>query len=179
FFPRRPFCAWRHRDDTSVPACETSCGFHPRWPFSEHRVSRNNLETVPAFTLKLVPWGSSRNFLNHARPGEIHRDHRCDYDARRTGNVERVCAEMAGTLAGRYPDRARTFGILFPNRHLRHPQHCSKLAVVDLLNLPTLKRREEGHALPKLRETNHRLVSFRTKCFWSAMRRRIAFKIWV
>src|SRR5437773_2090420 len=138
-FPRRPCCPWRHRDDTSVPACETSCGFHPRWPISEHRVSRNNLETVPAFTLKLVPWGSSRNFLNHARPGEIHRDHRCDHHARRTGTVERVCAEMAGTIARGYPDREGAFGILFSYRNLHHPEHYPELALVASLDLPALR----------------------------------------
>src|SRR5260370_41978642 len=37
------------------------CEFPPEWPFSLHRVSRNNLETVRAFPLKLVPSLESRN----------------------------------------------------------------------------------------------------------------------
>jgi hypothetical protein len=38
------------------------------------------------------------------------------------------------------------------------------------------KRRENAHALRKLRETkNKHLAAFRTNCFWSAMRPRIAF----
>src|SRR5205807_6354340 len=114
-------------------------GSRRRWPSSERQVSRNNLETVRAFALKLVPSLSSRNFLNCARAGQIHRDHRCHRDAGGTGDVERICAEMAGTIARRYPDRARKFGILFSHRHLHRPQHCPELALVDLLNLPALK----------------------------------------
>jgi uracil-DNA glycosylase len=85
-----------------------------------------------------VPSLSSRNFLNHARAGQIRRNHRCDHDTRGTGHVERLRSEMAGPIAGRYPDRARKFGILFSHRHLHHSQHRPELALVDLLNLPTL-----------------------------------------
>src|SRR5213592_2298851 len=45
---------------------------------------------------------------------------------------------MAGTLAGRYPDRTRTFSILFSHCDLHHPQHCPELVLVDLLNFPAL-----------------------------------------
>ncbi len=64
--------------------------------------------------------------------------------------MERVHAEMARTIAGRYPDRARTFRVLFSDRHLHHPEHCLKLAVVDLLNLPALS----GSASPKTMARN-------------------------
>src|SRR5204863_8142264 len=47
---------------TSAPAFEKRCESRPRSPFSAPRVSRNNLETVPAFVLKLVPPVDSRNF---------------------------------------------------------------------------------------------------------------------
>jgi uracil-DNA glycosylase len=52
--------------------------------------------------------------------------------------VERLRSKMAGTIAGRYQDRARTFGILFSRRHLHHPQHCPDPALFDLLNFPAL-----------------------------------------
>ena len=102
-------------------------------------MSRNNLETVLAFAVKLVPSLDSRNFLNHARPGKIHPNHRCDYHAGGTGDVERIRVEMAGTIARRYPDRKGAFGILFSDRHLHHSQHCPELAVVALFNVPALR----------------------------------------
>jgi uracil-DNA glycosylase len=52
--------------------------------------------------------------------------------------VERLRSKMAGTIAGRYQDRAGAFGILFSHRHLHHPQHCPELALLDLLNFPAL-----------------------------------------
>ena len=115
------------------------CESRRRSPFLGLRVSRNNLETVLAFALKLVPSLDSRNFLDHARPGQIDLDHRCDYHAGGTGDVERFRAEMARKIAGRYPDREGAFGILFSDRHLHHSQHCPEFAAVALLNVPALR----------------------------------------
>jgi hypothetical protein len=50
----------------------------------------------------------------------------------------------------------------------------------DQLNAVKQKRREDAHALPKLsRNIGSRSSEFRTKCFWSAMRPRIAFLLGV
>jgi uracil-DNA glycosylase len=76
--------------------------------------------------------------LNDARAGKIRRNHRCDRDAGRTSDVERLRSEVAGTTARGYPDRARTFDILFSHRELHHSQHCPELAPVDTLNFPAL-----------------------------------------
>ena len=95
-------------------------------------MSRNNLGIVRAFALKLVPSLDSRNFLNDARAGQIRRRHWRDHHAVGTGDVERICAEMAGTIARRHSDRARTFCVLFSHRHLHHSQHPAQLAIVDL-----------------------------------------------
>jgi hypothetical protein len=46
---------------------------------------------------------------------------------------------MAGMIAGRYPDRAGTLGILFSDRHLHHSQPHPELAVVALLDVPALR----------------------------------------
>ena len=115
------------------------CESRRQWPFSERQVSHNNLETVLAFTVKLVPSLDSRNFLNYARPWKIHPNHRCDYHGGGTGDVERFRAEMAGTIAGRYPDGEGAFGILFSDRHLHHSQHCPELVVVAFLDIPALR----------------------------------------
>src|SRR5262249_15929813 len=118
-----------------------------------HQVSRNNLETVPAFTLKLVPPLSSRNFLNHARAGQIHRDHRCDHDAGGGRVMERIRSQMPRTTSGRYPRRARTFFVLFSYRHLDCPQYSPELALVDLLDLSALEwivfSEDDGKESPK------------------------------
>jgi hypothetical protein len=124
-----------------------------------------------------VPSPGSRNSSNYARAGKIHCDHRCDRDAGGISDVERLRPEVAGTTAGGYPDRARTFGILFSHRYLHHPQHCFELALFDLLNLPALKLREDACALLKLREIETNVDKFRTKCFGSAMSLRIAFSL--
>jgi uracil-DNA glycosylase len=47
---------------------------------------------------------------------------------------------MAGTIARRYSNRARTFRILFSDRHVHHRQHRPKLALFDLLDFPALRR---------------------------------------
>ena len=52
--------------------------------------------------------------------------------------MERLRSEVAGTTAGGYPNRTRTFGILFSHRYLHRPQHCTELALFDLLNFPAL-----------------------------------------
>jgi uracil-DNA glycosylase len=124
-----------------------------------------------------VPSLGSRNFLNHARPGQIDLDHRCDHNAGGTGDVERVRAEMDGTIAGRYPDREGAFGILFSHRHLHHPQHRPELAVVAFRDVPALisfqspydlKRCSHGPAavlpceLPSRVRTAHRAVATKT-----------------
>ena len=46
---------------------------------------------------------------------------------------------MDGTIAGRYPDRAGAFGILFSHRYLHHSQHCPELAFVALFDVPALR----------------------------------------
>jgi uracil-DNA glycosylase len=79
-----------------------------------------------------VPPLDSRNFLNNARLGQIHCRHWRDHHAAGIGDVERICAEMAGAIARRHSDRARTFCVLFSDRHLHHPEHSLELAVVDL-----------------------------------------------
>ena len=86
-----------------------------------------------------MPSLDSRNFLNHARPGQVDLDHRCDHHAGGSDDVERLRAEMAGTIARGYPDREGAFGILFSDRHVRRSQHCPELAVVDLLDVPALR----------------------------------------
>jgi hypothetical protein len=45
---------------------------------------------------------------------------------------------MAGTIARRHPNRARTFSILFPHRYLRSPQHHPEFALLAIFNLPAL-----------------------------------------
>ena len=110
-------------------------------------MSRNNLGIVPAFALKLVPPLDSRNFLDNARLGQIHRHHRRDHHAAGIGDVERICAEMAGAIARRHSDRARTFCVLFSNRHLHHSQHPVQLAIIDI---PALG----GSAFPKTMAKN-------------------------
>ena len=64
--------------------------------------------------------------------------------------MERLRSKMAGTTARGYPDRARTFDILFSHRYLHRPQHCPELALVDLLNFPALG----GSASPKTMAKN-------------------------
>ena len=79
-----------------------------------------------------MPSLDSRNFLNDARAGQIHRCHGRDHHAIGAGDVERICAEMAGTVAGRHPDRARAFCVLFSHRHLHHSQHPAQLGIIDI-----------------------------------------------
>jgi hypothetical protein len=79
-----------------------------------------------------VPPLDSRNFLDNARLGQIHCRHWRDHHAVGIGDVERICAEMAGAIARRHSDRARTFCVLFSHRHLYHSQHSAQLAIVDL-----------------------------------------------
>ena len=79
-----------------------------------------------------MPSLDSRNFLNDARVGQIRRRHGRDHHAIGTGDVERICAEMAGTVAGRHSDRARTFCVLFSDRYLHHSQHPAQLAIIDI-----------------------------------------------
>jgi len=74
----------------------------------------------------------------YARAGKIRGRYWGHHDADRAGDVERLRAEMAGTFTRRHPDRARAFGILFPNRHLHRPQHLAQFAPLDLLNLSAL-----------------------------------------
>jgi hypothetical protein len=98
-------------------------------------MSRNNLGIGRAFALKLVPALDSRNFLDNARLGQIHCRHWRNHHAAGIGDVERICAEMAGAIARRYSNRARTFCILFSRRHLHRSQHPIELAAI---NLPAL-----------------------------------------
>ena len=64
-----------------------------------------------------VAWRHARNWKNAGRSSARL------IVARRARALERVRRGMARALAGRYPDRARTFRLLFPDRHLHHHQH--------------------------------------------------------
>jgi uracil-DNA glycosylase len=90
-----------------------------------------------------VPLFESRNFSNDARTGKIRRDHRRRHDACRAGDVGWVRAKVVGPIARRHPDRARTFRILFSDRHLHHCEHyneCSFLALFDLSSVSNFSR---------------------------------------
>jgi hypothetical protein len=91
---------------------------------------------LPLLVLPLDP----RNFLNRARAGEIHRDHRCDHDAGGARFMERIRSEMAGTPAGRHPRRTGAFCVSFSYRNLHRPQHSPEFALVAALNLPALMK---------------------------------------
>ena len=95
-------------------------------------MSRNNLEIVRAFPLKLVPPLDSRNFLNNARDGQIRHHHWLGHCAGRADDVGWIYAEVAGTIARRHPDRARTHCVLFSHRHLHHTEHPVEPAILDL-----------------------------------------------
>ena len=79
-----------------------------------------------------MPAVDSRNFLNDARAGQIRRRHWSDHYSGGANDVGRACAKMAGTIAWRYSNRARTFRILFSDRYLHCSQHLAQLAIVDL-----------------------------------------------
>lgn len=49
---------------------------------------------------------------------------------------------MAGTPAGRHPDRTGTFRFLFPDRYLHHPQHSAQPDPLDLPALMAMARNE-------------------------------------
>ena len=70
-----------------------------------------------------MPSLDPRNFLNRARRGKTYGGPWCDHYARRLGDVGWICAEMAGPLAGGYPDGGRTFYVLFSDRHVRGAKH--------------------------------------------------------
>ena len=53
--------------------------------------------------------------------------------------MERFRAKVAGPIAGRHSDRARTFLVLFSDRHLHRSQRCLEFAFFALLNVPALK----------------------------------------
>jgi len=53
--------------------------------------------------------------------------------------MERFRAKVAGPIARRHSDRARTFLILFSDRHLHRSQRCLEFAFFALLNVPALK----------------------------------------
>src|SRR4029077_14832941 len=71
----------------------------------------------------------------NARAGQIRRHHWCNHHADGLGDVGRVYAEMAWTVARRHSHRARTFCILFSHRHLHLSQHPLELAAIDLPSL--------------------------------------------
>ena len=79
--------------------------------------------------------------------GKFDCRHWRDHHAAGIGDVERICAEMAGAIARRHSDRARTFCVLFSHRHLHHPEHSLESAVVDLQALG-------GSASPKTMAKN-------------------------
>ena len=53
--------------------------------------------------------------------------------------MERFRAKVAGPIAGRHSDRARTFFVLFSHRYLYRSEHCLEFAFFALLNVPALK----------------------------------------
>jgi hypothetical protein len=81
----------------------------------------------------------SRNFLHLARLGKIARGNRGRYDAGRIVSVGRVRAEMAWPPARRCSDRARAFGLLFPDRHVHRAEHYFEPGIFALLDIPPLK----------------------------------------
>ena len=107
-------------------------------------MSRNNLEIVLASIPKLVPPLHSRNSLSDARTWKVHRDHRRRRHTSRTGAMERFRAKMAGAIAWRHSDRARTFLVLFSHRYLHRFKHCLEFASVALLDFPALKFSKVG-----------------------------------
>ena len=102
-------------------------------------MSRNNRETVLASIPKLVPPVHSRNSLSDARTWKVHRDHRRRRHAGRTRVMERVRAKVAGPIAGRHSDRARTLLVLFSDHYLYRSEHCLEFAFFPLLNFQALK----------------------------------------
>jgi hypothetical protein len=62
--------------------------------------------------------------------------------------VERLRAEMAGTITGRHPHRTRAFRVLFSDRHLHHSQHRVELAFVDFSTLTISNGRPIKHSNP-------------------------------
>jgi len=52
--------------------------------------------------------------------------------------MERFRAEMAGPIAWRHSDRARTFLVLFSHRYVHRSEHCLEFASVAPLNFPAL-----------------------------------------
>ncbi len=85
-----------------------------------------------------MPPLASRNFLNRARTGKVHRDHWRDHYASRFGHVERFRAKMAWADSRRHSNRARTFCFLFSHRYVHHHQHRAQPASLAILDLPSL-----------------------------------------
>ncbi len=82
-----------------------------------------------------MPPCNSRNLLRNARARKIPGHQWWSCRAARRDLVERLRSQMAGTLARRHSDRARTLRFLFSNRHLHHHQHRTQSALLDF---PTL-----------------------------------------
>src|SRR5262249_49067881 len=98
-------------------------------------VSRSSLETGRASIIKLVRPLAPRNFLNGARSGKVHRDHWHCHHTGWVGDVEWPRPKMAGPIARRYSNPARTFGVLFSHRYLHRSQHRLEFDSVALLDL--------------------------------------------
>ena len=103
---------------------------------------------------------ASRNFLNRARGGKVHRDHRRGYHTSRVSHVERYRAEMARPAAGRHSNRAGRFLVLFSDRYLHRCEHCVEFALIAVLDLPALKAMRGRIALQNPREIDRSLFSF-------------------
>ena len=58
--------------------------------------------------------------------------------------MERFRAKVAGPIARRHSDRARTFLVLFSDRYLYRSEHCLEFTFFALLNFPALKFQRPG-----------------------------------
>ena len=62
--------------------------------------------------------------------------------------MERFRAKMAGPIARRHSDRARTFVVLFSHRYLHRFERCLEFAFFAVLNFSALKFSKVGGANP-------------------------------
>jgi len=66
-----------------------------------------------------------------ARAGKIPHGPGDDHFGARPYIMERICTEVARSVARRHPDRARALLVLFPDRYLHNYQHRAEFVVLD------------------------------------------------
>ncbi len=91
--------------------------------------------------------------------------------------MERFRAKMAGPIARRHSDRARTFLVLFSHRYLHCSKRCLEFAFFALLNFPALKATRGRVRTPKASRNTSRACFISHEVLWSAGRLRTAFGI--